>query len=77
MEKDKNQPLGEFEVNADITLTYVQLQAIVWFYGKETPLSQVIDSITAMPEESRENFMDQLVQRYNNPPNNPDEPPQE
>jgi len=67
MEQDKKPPLGEFEVNADITLTYMQLQAIVWFYGKETPLSDVINSITAMPDEARENFMDQLVQRFQNP----------
>lgn len=67
MEQDKKPPLGEFEVNADITLTYVQLQAIIWFYGKEASLSDVITSITAMPEEARENFMDQLVQRYQNP----------
>lgn len=73
MENPKRPPIGEVQLNGDIFLTMPQLQAILWFYGKEAPLSQVIESITAIPEEARENFMDQLVQRYQNPDTSADQ----
>ncbi len=73
METEKKPPLGEVHISGDIFLTLEQLNAILWFYGREATLSDVITSITAMPEEAREHFMDQLVQRFQNP----DEPLQE
>ncbi|QQS43457.1 hypothetical protein IPM65_04875 [Candidatus Roizmanbacteria bacterium] len=73
METEKKPPIGEVHVSGDIFLTLEQLNAILWFYGKNATLSDVITSITAMPEEARENFMDQLVLRHQNP----DKPPQE
>lgn len=74
MEKDKKGPIGEVHISGDIFLSMEQLDAIVWFYGKETPLADVISSITGMPEETREMFMDELVYRYNNPPKSSDNP---
>lgn len=67
MERDKKPTPRQFAIQGDIFLTMPQLEAVVWFYGKDAKVSEVIQQLTTMPVEARENFMSQLEERFHRP----------